>query len=88
MGAIRKTRNDDRKVPTLAAFALVTLAGGVSRLTAPSPKILQTVTCPDPAEGELESQSTDSTMPWDGAAGVEGISPQKDGFWARVLSVG
>jgi hypothetical protein len=74
----------------LAAFALVTLAGGVSRLTAPSPRIPQAVTISNRTGDteELERQSTGSTTPWDRATEVAGILPPKDGFWARVLSVG
>ncbi|KAH0545015.1 hypothetical protein FGG08_000941 [Glutinoglossum americanum] len=75
----------------LAAFALVTLAGGVSRLMAPSQRTLPTIGLADPTRvhtGELESQSTIDTMPWDRGTEVEGTSPSKDGFWARILNVG
>jgi hypothetical protein len=75
----------------LAAFALVTLAGGVSRLTAPPSGMLRTVSLPDPNGvhvGNLESLATGDTVPWDGATEVLDALPPKDGFWARVLSVG
>jgi hypothetical protein len=73
----------------LAAFGLVTLAGGVSRLTTP-PEI-KTISLSDPSResaGELESQRSEYSETWAGATGVGDIPPQKRGFWGRILSLG
>ncbi|KAH0565924.1 hypothetical protein GP486_000677 [Trichoglossum hirsutum] len=75
----------------LAAFALVTLAGGVSRLTTPSPGISQAIPFSRRTSAhteELERQYSSGTTPWNRPTETTGILPPKDGFWARILSVG
>jgi len=72
----------------LAAFGLVTLAGAVSRLTAP-PEV-RTVSLSDPSRestGDVESQQSEYPEAWAGATEVGAISQQKRGFWGRILSV-
>ncbi|KAI9782943.1 MAG: hypothetical protein M1839_004418 [Geoglossum umbratile] len=72
----------------LAAFALVTLAGGVSRLTSPSPRIAQTTNLSGSSREELESQQLDYPAEWTGSNEIGDISHQNRGFWGRVFNVG